>query len=331
VTAADTAVQPAMRYRPAAPDDLATCAGIWREAINDYIGRLGQPEVPDDLNAILRLYAHLQATDPGRFVVAVDPASAEIVAFAAAVDRGPLWFLSMLFVRPGAQARGLGKALLSRVLPDGSAGEARFRATATDSAQPISNGLYGSLGIVARTPLFRLVGLVGDRERDGLPALPSGVTAIRFDEIDSVGPAAGERDDGLGSAALRGELDDIDLEVAGFEHPADHAWLRTESRLGYLYRGPDGAMLGYGYTSEAGRVGPVAVRDAALLGAVVAHLVTAIEPRGAFGIWVPGAADAAMVPLLRAGLRIDGFPVLLCWDRPFADFGRYLPISPGLL
>ena len=36
-------------------------------------------------------------------------------------------------------------------------------------------------------------------------------------------------------------------------------------------------------------------------------------------------------PLLRAGFRIDGFPVLLCWDRPFADFARYLPISPGLL
>jgi hypothetical protein len=38
-----------------------------------------------------------------------------------------------------------------------------------------------------------------------------------------------------------------------------------------------------------------------------------------------------MVPLLRAGLRLEGFPVLLCWTRPFADFSRYLPISPGLL
>jgi hypothetical protein len=35
--------------------------------------------------------------------------------------------------------------------------------------------------------------------------------------------------------------------------------------------------------------------------------------------------------LLRAGLWIDGFPVLLCWSRPFADFSRYVPISPGLL
>jgi hypothetical protein len=38
-----------------------------------------------------------------------------------------------------------------------------------------------------------------------------------------------------------------------------------------------------------------------------------------------------MPGLLRAGFRIDGFPVLLCWDRPFAQFDRYVPISPGLL
>jgi hypothetical protein len=48
-------------------------------------------------------------------------------------------------------------------------------------------------------------------------------------------------------------------------------------------------------------------------------------------MWVPGAADRAFVGLLRAGLRLDGLPVLMCWSRPFADFSRYVPISPGLL
>ena len=27
-----------------------------------------------------------------------------------------------------------------------------------------------------------------------------------------------------------------------------------------------------------------------------------------------------IVPLLRAGFRFDGFPVLLCWDRPFDEW-----------
>jgi hypothetical protein len=78
-------------------------------------------------------------------------------------------------------------------------------------------------------------------------------------------------------------------------------------------------------------VGPVAVRDEALLGPVLGHLLAAVPARDASAVWVPGAADRAIVPLLAAGLRLDAFPLLLGWNRPFADFGRYIPISPGLL
>ena len=49
--------------RPARVDDLAECAAIWRESLNDYLGRLAQPEIPDDLGPILRLYGHLLATE----------------------------------------------------------------------------------------------------------------------------------------------------------------------------------------------------------------------------------------------------------------------------
>ena len=48
-------------------------------------------------------------------------------------------------------------------------------------------------------------------------------------------------------------------------------------------------------------------------------------------MWLPGTAGEAVTATLRAGLRLDQFPILLCWDRPFADLTRYLPISPGLL
>ena len=72
-------------------------------------------------------------------------------------------------------------------------------------------------------------------------------------------------------------------------------------------------------------------RDAALLAPILGHLMTGSCPRGAFALWLPGTADRAVVAALRAGLRLDQFPILLCWDRPFADFTRYLPISPGLL
>jgi GNAT superfamily N-acetyltransferase len=325
-------------FRQATDDDLVTCARIWRESLNDYLGRLAQHEIPDDLGPILRLYGHLRTTDPTTFLIAEAAPSARdggsrpgpIDAFVVAIRRDQVWFLSMLFVRPGAQGKGLGRALIAAVAPDpGSWSGAR--ATATDSVQPISNGLYASLGMVPRVPLLRLV---GRPERPGVFApLPAGVEAIAFAEIGDDTPAGAPdgASDGLGQAALAAELAALDREAAGFTRAVDHDYNAAEGRVGFLYRDRDGSAIAYGYTSEAGRVGPIAVRDPALLGPVLGHLIHAVQPRGAFGIWVPGTAGEAVVPLLRSGFRLDGFPVLLCWDRPFADLARYVPMSPGLL
>jgi GNAT superfamily N-acetyltransferase len=313
--------------RPATPDELPACAEIWRISINDYTRRLGQPDVPTETGPLLRLYAHLQSSDPERFVVAMTPdvdadGGERIVGFAAAVRREGLWFLSMLFVLPELQGAGVGRAILDTVLPPADA-PASFRATATDSAQPISNALYASYGIVPRVPLLNLIGL--PETDDAFGTLPSGVTPVAFDDL-----AAGSGD-GDGHRRLATTVDALDRELLGAAHPLDHRYLRTEGRHGWLYTGPDGAPLGYGYASEAGRVGPVAVRDETLLAPVLGHLTTSVEPRGALAMWLPGTADRAIVPALRAGFRLDQFPILLCWDRPFADLARYMPISPGLL
>ena len=311
-----------LTYRPARPDDLPTCASIWRASINDYVVRLGQGEIPAEVNPLTRLFAHLQSTDPERFVVATVPeAEAErIIGFASAIVRERLWYLSMLFVLPEFQGAGLGRGLMARIRP---ADETMIRAVATDSAQPIANALYATDGIVPRMPLLHLTGLPQRPEAFG--ALPSGVVPLAFDEI-AAGPP-----DGQGHRMLVEAIDTLDRELLGVARPLDHRFLRSESRHGWLYRGPDGTPVGYGYAGEAGRLGPVAVRDADLLGPILGHLPSAVVPRGAFALWVGGAADRALVPALQAGLRLEQFPVLLCWDQPFADFSRYLPISPGLL
>lgn len=311
-----------LSYRPVRPDELAACAEVWRDGINDYTRRLNQPDVPPETASLLRLYAHLQSTDPERFIVATMPSNdgERVVAFAAALMRERLWFLSMLFVRPGLQGAGVGRALLSRVAPNH--GEASFRSTATDSAQPISNALYASEGIVPRVPLLNLIGL--PQQPDAFEPLPSGIVPTAFSDL--VGQAGGE-----GHRRLAATVDALDREVLGVAHPADHRFLRQESRTGWLYHGPDGTAVAYGYATEAGRIGPVAVRDPALLAPILGHLSSAVTPRGAFALWLPGTADRAVVLALQAGFRLDQFPVLLCWDRPFADLTRYLPISPGLL
>ena len=312
---------------PVRPDELAACAAIWRRAINDYRSRLAQPEIPDDLEGVLGLYRHLQASDPETFVVArrSDGLGAERIAgFASAVVRDDQWFLSMLFVEPEEQGFGLGRTLLERVMAPAERGMAR--AICTDSVQPIANGLYSRYGIVPRQPLLELVGYVHDPA--ALPMLPAGVVGVPFEAIVESGPG------GAGHRTLSEAVDAIDREIAGFTHPTDHRFLRESRRRGFLYRagpGPEAPILGYGYGSDSGRLGPIAVRDGGLMGPVLGHLLGAFEPRGAFAAWVPGAAGGAVTTLLEAGLRIEDFPVLVCWDRPTVDFARYVPISPGLL
>jgi GNAT superfamily N-acetyltransferase len=311
------AARDGVAFRPALADDLHACWEVWRESLNDYMVPLNQPPIPVEADSITRLHEHLRSTDPEGFVVATRPAqhgAERVVGFASAIRRDDLWFLSMLFVRPEEQGVGLGRELLAHVLPQDGA----ILATATDTAQPISNALYASLGIVPRMPLFSLIGRpTPDGDFD---PLPSGVVA------QPISAGAYDRDDGVA-----GIVDAIDREILGFVRPRDHRLLGLEGRHGFLYRSPDGTVVGYGFASEVGRVGPVAARDEALLAPVLGHLLTAIEPRGASAVWVPGAAGGALLQLLRAGFRLEGFPVLLCWSRPFADFSRYLPISPGLL
>jgi GNAT superfamily N-acetyltransferase len=314
----DTTTPPGIAFRPATPDDLAACAAIWRDSINDYLAPRNIPLVPDELGPIGRLYRHLQSTDPTRFVVATrssgdGPSSERIVGFTAAVVRERLWFLSMLFVMPGEQARGLGRMLVERVLPADRSTLAL--ATATDSMQPISNALYASMGIVPRMPL---VSIVGRPARTAvLPTLPEGLRVEAMDAMDAMDATD--------------DVDRLDTAVLGIRHPQDHAYLRTEGRQGYLYRTGSGEVVGYGYTSMVGRVGPVAVADADLLWPVMAHLLGALEPRGASAVWAPGAAGPLVTGLIRAGMRLEDYPVLVCWSQPFADFSRYVPISPGLL
>lgn len=313
------AARPEVRYRPATEADLPACERIWRDALNDYLVPMGQYEVPADNPSLRLLHAHALATDPDGFWVATGTAGTDerLIGFASAVRRGPVWFLSMLFVQPGEQATGVGRALLRCVLP--AEGDGATLATVTDTAQPISNGLYASFGIVPRVSMFNLVGRPARPE--ALIALPGGVHAVRF---SAAAPAERDR---LADAELAG----LDRETLGFAHREDHEFVRRQGRVAFAYRDGRGDLLGYGYTSEVGRIGPIATRDPDLHAPIVAHLLEAVVPRGASAIWVPGAAGETTRMLVRAGLRMEGFPVLVCWSRPFADFARYLPISPGLL
>ena len=356
-------------YRPPRRSELADCALIWYSAVDEYMARLNRPLPSPYLDPLLGLLEHLLATDPERFLVAVRPAAPgtadgrpeRVVGFGIAVQREHVWFLSQLYVLPEEQRHGIGRAILTQIMPSiaqaplpdeavaiGTTGDRAGRrdgvmATCTDSAQPASNGLYARYGIVPRVPVFNLVGQPTDPSP--LPALPAGIEAVSMDlqgpraaRVASVraisaklGQAPGRAEQARAIDSLDRAVDSIDRAVLGYAHSADHAHLRATGRMGFVYMTADGEPVGYGYSSEVGRFGPVSLLDETLTAAVIGHLMATIKPRGATSVWVPGANDRAMVALLRAGLRIEGFPAQLCWTRPFAAFDRYVPASLALL
>src|SRR5690349_6306592 len=103
-----------LTLRQATPADLPACEAIWRAGLMGYLEPLGLGEIPTENPGLRRLHAHTLATDPERFWVADDAAGAT-VASGSAVRRGRVWFLSMLFVNPEVQAKGVGRAILERI------------------------------------------------------------------------------------------------------------------------------------------------------------------------------------------------------------------------
>ena len=106
---------------------------------------------------------------------------------------------------------------------------------------------------------------------------------------------------------------------------------RRRAAAGFLYRDADGPSLGYGYASP-GR--PDRARRASatrtLLAPVIGHLLRRGPPRRA--LRASGSRARADGPWRRSSGRPAASRASrrsLCWDRPFADFARYLPISPG--
>lgn len=312
------ATQSRVRLRPLTQKDVPACREIFDAAQRELYGRLGQPWTPADGPIMDRLLSHLAASDPElAWMAASVSRGSPPLAFAMAVRRDRFCFLSFLFVRPEAQAAGLGRRLLERCLPPTD--ERVVRATCVDALQPISTGLYAAYGIVPRLPLFTLL---GHSPAEGLPRLPRSIVALEFDRLV-------EADDG--HARLAAAVEGIDREVCGFARAADHRYWRLDGRRGVLYTDrSSGRALGYGYRTSGGRLGPVAVDAPGILPAVLRDLVEREQPPGRWQLLVPGVADAALVPLLRAGMRFEGSPGLFCASEASISYERYLPSSFAL-
>jgi GNAT superfamily N-acetyltransferase len=130
-------------------DDLPVLHDIFLEAVAGVFDPHGFEPPSPPLEVFSNLQRHVAET--GLSVVAeLDGA---VVGFGASWTRGDDWFLASLFVRPAAQGKGVGPALLDAVW-----GDASRRRTMTDAIQPVSNALYGRRGLIPVTPILTFAG-----------------------------------------------------------------------------------------------------------------------------------------------------------------------------
>lgn len=278
-----------MLIRNTTEEDLPALDSVFRAAIGDLFHRhaFEPPNPPPE--AFAAQHRHLLRHDRERCFTA--ERHGRIVAFAAALVRGDAWFLSALFVEPGEQGRGLGRALLDCVWGD----EPRRRLTLADSIQPVSNGLYARRGLVPTAPVLSLVGA----------------------------PLPGDEPAGLEPAEPAAEaLAALDAAAYGFDRTVDHAhWQEVGHATLWLRAGEPAA---YSYVVGGAWIGPVAGVDgasaAAALRAELARATSRVR------VLVPGTSRELVETALAAGLRIGGPPALLL-TSPEAPVPRTLVLS----
>ena len=262
-----------------------------RDIASSY-GNLGSwPGRPDYLDHELTSGALAVCEDGG-----------EVAGFGGVVPRGPVVHLADLFVRPDRLGKGIGKALLTEILP--SEGERITFASSDPRALP----LYVRFGMSPMAPLLYLTGNSQATRR-----LPDwGVTLVEAE------PAALTDHDRTASGRDRNQ----DLEF--LQRAGGHCFLALHGKT----------VVGYGFCrlveategvqSEA-FLGPVGAPDA------VDAASTALALLG----WAAGQAGEMTLPvfgpnrvlpvLLEAGFRIHDMDTFMASKEGLLDLQRYFP------
>ena len=288
-----------MEHRAIGTEDISWCQEVFDDAFMDLHRRHGIPAGPvSDAEWLRPVLTHLLSTDPRGSLGAFD--GAEPVAFGTTIRRDRFWFLSFLFVRPRWQGQGIGRAIVDALDP-GEDGV--VRATVVESFQPVSTGLYASVGMVPRTIKYWLTGI---RHPGSLPPLD-----------DHVRRAPVTRDDAA-------EIDAFDRSELGFQRPADHRWWLDAGTPAWIYRrGSD--VIAYAYV-DGGYIGPVLAEGEETLCAVVGDLVRTAGDPASMAVNLGSHSGALFRVLVDAGARIDqsaGYRFLYC-----ASEG---PLPPGYI
>src|SRR5437870_8078663 len=289
--------------RTARPDALG---GLWRPHVapsHDRAARRGRPTArPADARVASDARAGL-ASDPDGYFCAVE--EGRIYGMVSALVRGRVWYLSMFFVLPGDQGRGVGRALLERALAYGEARGAQVRSV-WSSLDPRAQARYVMAGMAPRWPIYRLEG-----DAAAVARLRARVGLDPRERELPCDPGAAEK---------------LTAEVFGHGRADDQAYWRSDaSAVVAIERG--GELTAFAYR-RGERIGPAAGRDETALVQAVAAAANA-GGGGNVAVRVPGACPSLPEAVGGWGLRIGELAVFLA-SRPFGRPELYLPSGPIL-
>ncbi len=291
--------------RKVRPEELEEVWRVHVAASNDLVVRRGRPAPrPADAPVASDARAGL-ASDPDGYFCAVE--EDRIRGMVSALIRGRVWYLSMFFVLPGDQGRGVGRALLERALAYGEARGTEIRCTWA-TLDPRAQARYVMAGMAPRWPVYRLDG--------------DAAAVARLKARAGLGPREREQPCDPGTA------EKLTAEVFGHDRADDLAhWRGDGSAAVAIERGGEFAAFAY---RRGERIGPAAGRDErALVQAVAAAAAAGAGDGGSVTARVPGACTSLLETLIRCGFRLSD-PSLFMTSRVFGRPELYLPSGPIL-
>jgi len=283
-------------FRPAEEAELQSVFEVFYQ--NELLDNPQLP-LPGDIPPYL---SHVLQT--GTLYVAEE--DGKILAFAGAITRGNISFLTDLFVLPSSQSGKLGKTLLQTVLPQ----DTLIHCTLS-SSDPRALALYIRAGM---RPLWPHFALRLDKPTHAWSLAPD----MEIIEADSSDP----------------ELLRWDAHACGRPRPEDlQFWVREEGSVPLWFR-RQGQVVGYGYVrfgaeahanSQSCKLGPIGAdtpedATACVLAAVHWAIQRAVEVH----IDVPGP-HPCLVALLERGFHIISFDTFVSSAvTPFFDARCYI-------
>ncbi len=237
----------------------------------------------------------------------------EVLAFAGAITRGNVTFLTDLFVRPTLQSNQLGKTLLLAVLPHNTS----IRCTES-SSDPRALALYIRDGMRPQWPLFTL------HLQKPMSVIPS------TDDIEIVEADADDSELIRWDAQISGRLRSIDHQYWVQEQHAIPLWFRRQKQIiGYGYVRVGVGTLWYPDACTLGPIGVSNPEDATAC--VLATVNFASQKADVLIINVPGP-HPSLAPLLERGFRITDVDTFVSSATvPFFDARCYIPSGGDLL